>query len=275
MTLKNSVSGNLKKGFFYFYEGQRFVFKENPSLFKYFIVPSVIGILFMISGFFLFFDFKDYIIKLIKPEQSSWYMAVIWDFVVFLILAATAVTGMLLVFFVFTLSTAPFNDVISEKVEVIAGSWQSRPFSVKFMIQDIKQSIVLEMVRFFRKMAWIIPLYIASLLIPVVGSFLYMLLGGYKMSKYLGMDYVDWALARRGYTWKQRARFADAHKAALVGFGFCVMLALMVPMGFILFLPGTVAGGTLLCTSLLNSASDKERSGHSLSADFKKEGTTG
>jgi CysZ protein len=74
--------------------------------------------------------------------------------------------------------------------------------------------------------------------------------GGYLLAKFLGMDYVDWCLARRGYTWKERVEFARRHRAAIVGFGAAVTLALLVPFGFIAVWPGAVAGGTILCVRL-------------------------
>jgi uncharacterized protein involved in cysteine biosynthesis len=64
------------------------------------------------------------------------------------------------------------------------------------------------------------------------------------------MDYVDWSLARRGYAWRERFRFAKAHRWAIVGFGTAVVLALMIPFGFVFFWPGFVAGGTILAVSL-------------------------
>ena len=109
---------------------------------------------------------------------------------------------------------------------------------------------MLELARLGVKAAWLIPLLIVSYIIPVVGQIFYIVFGGYLLVKFLGMDYVDWALARRGYTWRERFRFAKQHRAALVGFGTAVVIVLFIPLGFVAVWPGAVAGGTILCTRL-------------------------
>jgi CysZ protein len=148
------------------------------------------------------------------------------------------------------IAAAPLSDFISERVEGILGTWTPRPFSVRFLLRDLGSTVLLELRRALIKLAWLLPLFLVSLFVPVVGQVAYIVLGGYLLAKFLGMDYVDWSLARRGYTWRERFAFAKAHRSALLGFGTAVIIALLVPFGFIAVWPGAVAGGTILCTRL-------------------------
>jgi CysZ protein len=96
------------------------------------------------------------------------------------------------------------------------------------------------------KAMWLVPLFILSFLVPVVGHLIYGIVGGYFLCKYTGMDYIDWCAARRGLSWKERLAFAKVHRRAVAGLGFGVVLSFMVPLLFVAVWPGAVAGGTIL-----------------------------
>ena len=146
---------------------------------------------------------------------------------------------------------APFGDYLSERVEGILGTWTPRDFSFGFILRDLGQTIKLELLRFGIKLAWLAPLFLVSVLIPIIGHLLYVLLGGYLLSKFIGMDYIDWCAARRGWSWQERLLFAKQHRFALAGLGSGVMLSYFVPIMFVLVWPAAVAGGVRLFTDLL------------------------
>jgi CysZ protein len=150
----------------------------------------------------------------------------------------------------FSLFAAPFSDLISERVETILGTWTPRPFSLRFIVTDLGQTLKLELRRVAIKAVWLIPLFILSLIIPMVGQAVYLLVGGYLLSKLTGMDYIDWCAARRGWSWKRRVAFAAEHRWAVTGLGTAVVLSLMIPLAFVIIWPGAVAGGAILFTSL-------------------------
>lgn len=241
-------------GFRCLLRGLRFVYIEHRELKRFYLPPMLLGLLIMIGGWLFFAYSVDAIVSWVWPEPSvdDWWgiKHFLWSVVhavAWLILAAASLVTS---FLVFMLAAAPFNDLISERVEGILGTWEARPFDLRFLLKDLGHTVLLELARLGVKAAWLLPLFVIGQLIPVVGQAVYIGFGGYLLAKFLGMDYVDWSLARRGYAWRERFRFAKAHRWAIVGFGTAVVLALMIPFGFVLFWPGFVAGGTILAVSL-------------------------
>lgn len=249
-------------GFRHLFKGLRFAYVDHGrQLARYYLPPMFLGLTILGAGFVTFWLTEDRVVEwaveLIwsEPGEDSWTAThVLWN--VFSVVigalvwaiygAGTIVASMLL----FMLAAAVFNDLISERVEGVLGTWEPRPFDVRFLLGDLGHSLLLELMRLWVKLRLLLPLLIVTYFIPVVGQLAYVVVGGYFLAKYLGMDYVDWALARRGYRWRERFEFAKRHKWALVGFGTAVVLALMIPLGFVAAWPGAVAGGTMLCVSL-------------------------
>ena len=198
---------------------------------------------------FLYFHFFELLAHFFERPDTFFWM-ILWYIAVFIFSILSYGTVFLLSYMAFMIAAAPFSDIISEQVEGIEGTFAARPFSLKFVFKDTAQSLTLELVKVLRKLVWVIPLYLLSIIAPVVGQPVYFIFGGYKMAFMLGMDHIDWSLARRGYPWRDRFNFADKNRWELIGFGTALLLSSVIPLGFILFWPGAVAGGTLLCNGL-------------------------
>jgi CysZ protein len=250
---KSSAIG-FAQGFLSLFRGLRFVYVDHRELARFYLPPMFLAIIFLIAGWVVFAMNADDIVRALWPEPGPdvlWGLArAVWRaaaVALWVILAlATAVIAMVL----FSVFAAPFSDLISERVEGILGTWTPRPFSLKFMIADLGQTVRFEAIRAGIKIAWLAPLFVLSMLIPVAGQAFYVVFGGYLLSKYLGMDYVDWCAARRGWTWKRRFEFAKKHRFAFSGLGTAVILSLMVPLAFVLVWPAAVAAGAILFTSI-------------------------
>jgi CysZ protein len=237
-------------GFRHLFAGLRFAYGQHRELAAFYLPPMLFGVLVLIIGWIIFAHVVDDIVALVWDEPDNWFLHALWSIVSFLTWVICAAGTAVFAVIAMMIAAAPLSDFISERVEGVLGTWTPRPFSVRFLVRDLGSTILLELRRALIKIAWLLPLFIASLFIPVVGQIAYIVLGGYILAKLLGMDYVDWSLARRGYSWRERFAFAKAHRAALVGFGTAVTLALLVPFGFIAVWPGAVAGGTMLCAKL-------------------------
>lgn len=238
-------------GFKCLFTGLHFAYgRQHRELAAFYLPPMLFGILVLIAGWIVFGRVVDDIVALVWSEPEAWYLYALWKILSALLWVICAAGTAVVAVFCIMIAAAPVSDFISERVEGILGTWTPRPFSVRFLLRDLGSTVLLELRRALIKLAWLVPLFLASLFIPVVGQIAYIVVGGYILAKYLGMDYVDWSLARRGYSWRERFAFAKAHRAALLGFGTAVILALIVPFGFIAVWPGAVAGGTILCTRL-------------------------
>ncbi len=258
--VKNRAVVGFAGGFRCLFSGLRFAYVDHGrQLARFYLPPMLIGLTILVGGWFLFGETVDTVVAWIWAEPLSseydwqWVWGIVhfaWNAIHVLAWIILAMANVVVSLAVFMLCASPFNDIISERVEGIIGTWTPRPFSIGFLLRDLGHTILLELSRLGLKIAWLLPLLIVSTIIPVIGQIFYLVFGGYLLAKFLGMDYVDWVLARRGYTWKERLAFGKRNRWALVGFGTAMVLALMIPLGFVAVWPGAVAGGTILCTRL-------------------------
>jgi CysZ protein len=242
-------------GFIFLWRGLRFVYAENRELARFYIPPMIVGFLLVLGAWVCIWTSSDEIANYAwkEPEpELFWGLAhAAWRIVSMLVGLLLALLVLVVSSWLFAIVVAPLSDLISERVESIRGTWVAKPFSFSFLMADVIQTVRFETTRLVLKLLWFIPLFLLSF-VPVVGQGLYFILGGYILSKYTGMDYVDWCAARRGWSWKERFAFAKQNRWALSGFGTAVLLSLMIPFAFALIWPGAVAGGTILFTRLHN-----------------------
>jgi CysZ protein len=236
------------------FRGVRFVYGDHRELARYYLPPMMLAVLFVAGAWIGFWLTVDDIINWVwqEPAADAWWGVkhFLWSAAAFLLWIILAYVVAVSTVFLFSLLAAPFADFLSERVEGINGTWTLKAFSLKFLLNDLGQTVAFELMRFWLKLRWLVPLFIVSLLIPVVGHLVYVGWGGYILCKYTGMDYIDWCAARRGWSWRDRLAFAKRHRLALAGLGTPVVLSLMVPLLFVLVWPAAVAGGALLFQDL-------------------------
>jgi CysZ protein len=237
-------------GFRCLLQGLRLAYGGRHGLARYWLVPGLLALVLVAGSWVLCWTYSADVVRLLwsEPALDAWggLAHALWRLAAFVVFLAAAGLIAISSTTLFTLLTLPVNDLYSERVEGILGTWTPRPFSVRFLLADLGQGLVFALARFALKLAWLVPLFFASLFVPVVGQAVYVGVGGYFLCKYTGLDYVDWCAARRGFAWTDRLAFGKAHRAAVCGFGAGVVLSLFVPLLFVLVWPGAVAGGTLL-----------------------------
>lgn len=241
-------------GFGALFRGARMVYIDHRELARYYLPPMILAFLFVAGAWIFFWLTVNDMVNWIWPEPApdAWWgiQHLFWRALSFLIWIVLAVVIAMSTVFLFSLFAAPFADFISETVEGILGTWNAQPFSIKFLLRDLGQTIAFELARLGIKLTWLVPLFIASLVVPVIGHLVYVFWGGYLLAKYTGMDYIDWCAARRGWSFRERLAFAKRHRLPLAGLGTGVVLSLMVPLLFVLVWPAAVAGGAMLFQDL-------------------------
>lgn len=241
-------------------QGLRMAYGRRHRLARYWLVPTLLALLVVAGGWVLFWVLSDDVVRLVwsEPARDEWrgLAHVLWRLVAVIVFVASA--GLLALFStsLFSLLTTPVNDLFSEKVEGLLGTWTPRPFSLRFLLTDAAQGVWFVAVRFCLKMLWLVPLFLVSLVVPVIGQLLFAVVGGYFVCKYTGMDYVDWCAARRALTWKDRLAFGKANRLALCGLGAGVVVSLLVPFLFVVVWPGAVVGGTILFLKIEGAVDD-------------------
>ena len=93
-------------------------------------------------------------------------------------------------------------------------------------------------------------------LVPVVGGVVAFALGAVAGGWFLTLELTSFPLARRGVVrLSDRRRVLREHRPTAIGFGACVFVLFLIPLGALAFMPAAVAGATLLVRDL----SDRER----------------
>lgn len=240
--------GSLVRGFLFLV--------ARPRLWIWAILPTVINLLLLgllVGVFFHYYGglYGWLVAHLGLSEIASpaaWWQHVL-NGVIFaagLILKALIVllTLVLLLLITYALSfvvAGPFNDALSERVEVILTGKEPPPFAFGKFVADLWRTIRVELVKAGILLAIPVVLFVVSF-IPVVGGPLYLLMTFVFGAWDLGFSYADLPYGRRAAPFKTRWAFARQHRWALMGLG----AGFAIPFFALIFAAPMVAGGTIL-----------------------------
>ena len=250
------------EGFRCLLQGLRMAYGRRHGLARYWLLPMLLALAIVAGAWVLLWVFSDDVVRLVwsEPALEAWHgvQHALWRLVALIVFLASAGLAALSAVLLFSLLTVPVNDLLSERVEGVLGTWTPRPFSIRFLLADLVRGVAYLLVRFCLKMLWLVPLFLVSLAVPVVGQLAYVVVGGWFACKYTGLDYLDWCAARRALSWRDRLAVGKANRLAVVGLGAGVVLSLLVPFLFVVVWPGAVAGGTILFLKLHGAVDDAQ-----------------
>lgn len=135
----------------------------------------------------------------------------------------------------------PFNDILSEHVEVIVTGREALPFTLRKFLSDLWRTIKVESIKAGILLAIPVALFVVSF-IPVVGGPVYVALTFSFGAWDLGFSYADLPFGRKAASFDERWAFAKREKWTLIGLG----AGFVIPFFALVFAPPMVIGGTLL-----------------------------
>ena len=243
------------RGFGYAFKGLGFVFGKHPELARIWIFPIFLTFLAFVGAVWGAWELQDDLVNLLWEDPTGdgfWDSAgrVAHGFLEIIAFLMLLVTSFFAVLGMSTVLAAPFNDALSEEVEHLVTGRKGPPFSMVALLRDIVRTVALEVTKFLIWAAIMIPLFVASFGLPVVGTILYSVIGYFFTSLYFAIDYIDWPAARRNKALSYRTKVLSERFAACFGFGSGVFILLWVPFLNLFFMPAAVAGGTLLFLDL-------------------------
>jgi len=154
--------------------------------------------------------------------------------------------GIIAVYLITAPIAAPFKAKLSDRIDEIVSGHPSPPATFKDFAIDAFRTVAYEVVYFVITLG----LWLASLLLPVIGQVIVSVLTFVITALYMAVDYIDWPASRRGHGLMHRFGLAWRHFLPMMGFGTGVWAFLLVPFVNLVFMPAAVAGGTLLYIDL-------------------------
>lgn len=235
------------RGIRYLFRGLRAVFSYRRDLWLWALIPVILSLI-LYTFMFVVMVFKlDDIIQLFLPsvEDSIFWkaiMVVLW----IVVMAAVVVAAYFLFVPIMNVIACPFNEKLSEKVEVILLHKESPPFIFKVFVQETAITIFQEIVKLLIYAVIMLPLLLLNFLIPVAGPVIFILIGGFITSLYLSYDQLDRCFSRHTMPIGMRLGFMKRYFWRSLGLGTAGVLLLLIPGAVFLVLPGSVAGGAML-----------------------------
>jgi CysZ protein len=240
----------LFRGFGYLFEGWGFVFGKHPSLLKHCLLPLAINLL-VFSGVAvgLYFFYGD-LVNLIWAKPTSWFTRILWYLLYVFIFLVVMLIVYVAFFVVQAILSAPFNDLLSEKVEHLAYGLEAPKFSWGRFSRSLGRTVLHELIKLGIWIGIMLPLFLLNLVIPVLGPMLFLVVGFWVTATFFGYDYLDYSMGRREWSFSRKWKVLRENRALTFGFGSSIAVALLIPVVGILCVPMVAVGGTLLFCDL-------------------------
>ncbi|MDR3238195.1 MAG: EI24 domain-containing protein [Spirochaetia bacterium] len=252
---KNTSKGSFAEAFASVFSSLSIVRKHN--LYGYFIIPFLLNIIILSAIFYFSFVTLRPLIYGNIPE-SGWLFTAIRFIITPLLLIVQAVITILIYSIVGTIITAPFNDFLSQKVEVKAFG---EDFDEKLTLASIVADIVRAIGNVLKLLLLIIGVNIILLLlniIPVLGSLLYTIIGFLTTVFFLGFQFYDFPLERRRFTFGEKLKISFSFIKQILGVGTAFFLLSLIPLVNFLGLNMGTIGATVMFTRYIKPAVKKE-----------------
>lgn len=240
----------LARGAGYLVSSVRFVLRDHPSLRRTCLAPLAINLLLFFVAAALLFAFGGRILEWIWPRPDNTWLLVLWTLLWIVAAAGVLLLYALLFFSIQALLAAPFNDILSERVEELAFGRAAAPFSLGRLGRGLVRSMTHELGKQGVYLTIIGFLFLLKLVIPLLGVLLFVV-GGFLLSAlFFCYEYMDLCMERRDWAFGDKWRFLRRHQALALGFGGTLALLMMVPVLGALALPMAAVGGTRLFCEL-------------------------
>lgn len=246
------------RGIAFALRGFKFVYSQHLGLVRFWIFPLILTLGAIAVVTWLGIHYHDALVSSLWSEPTgdgfgASALRFLHGFVELLAAVVLVIAGTLAVLMLTNLIAAPFNDALSEEVERLATGREPAPFSLSRLLADMVRTIRVELTKLLVYLLVMVPLFVLSLAVPVVGQVVYTVFGFVFTAMYFAIDYVDWPASRRALGVRYRANMARRYFPAMFGFGSAVWLLLLVPILNLFLMPAAVAGGTLLYLELEGS----------------------
>ncbi|WP_448211136.1 sulfate transporter CysZ [Colwellia sp. MEBiC06753] len=228
----NSGSGYFLKGFDLI---------NTKGIRRFVLIPLSINlVIFSVAFYAILGQISLYISKLLAwlPEWLIWLEYIIWPFAVITILVGFS--------FIFSAIAnwiaAPFNGLLSEKVEAILTGKNDNSGSISDVIKDIPRTLSREWCKFRYYLPRAIGFFIIMWFIPVIGQLIWFLFVSWMMA----IQYLDYPFDNHKINFDIMRERLNEKKGQSYSFGITTALFSMIPIVNMIVMPVAICGATAL-----------------------------
>lgn len=223
----------------YFFQGLALL--STKGLRRFVLIPLTINLLlFAVAFFFLLQQVQgwvDYLMGFV-PEFLSFLSYVIWPLLVLSTVLTLAFSFTMIANFI----AAPFNALLSEKVEQhLTGQLLPEQGFTAFL-KDVPRMLAREWTKFVYCFPRALVFLLAFFFIPLLGQLMWFLFTAWMMA----IQYCDYAYDNHKVPFDTMRKQLRADLGGSYGFGMTVAVASMVPFLNLLVMPIAVCGATAL-----------------------------
>jgi CysZ protein len=262
--MKESHKNN---GILYIHKGFT-VLRTHKELWKYCLIPAVLTFLLLIPMVYYVPSFFSWLTNILQPDILSsqalldyfngdanvlvrWLaiifgglLLLLYTFFVWVIIFAAILMLMILLFIsILKVIAAPFNDILSGKIEALHGNVTLKPVTTW---DSIRVAAISELQRFSIFLAIALPLYFFAFFLPGIGHAIVAVILVLYSCFWYTYDAMSYSMDRYGWSISKRVRFLLKHWASSLSFGGGIYVVALIPIVNLFILPLFVSGGTLL-----------------------------
>ncbi|OUR60605.1 sulfate transporter CysZ [Colwellia sp. 39_35_sub15_T18] len=230
--LAHSGAGYLFKGF---------ELIQRKGIRRFVFIPLLINlVLFSGAFYFMFIELEHYMTLLMDwlPAWLDWLSSILWPLAVVTIL----------VIFSFLFSTAanwlaaPFNGLLSEKIENILLGQATQNGSMLDVVKDIPRTLGRE----WQKLSYYLPraigFFIILWILPVIGQIIWFLFIAWMMA----VQYKDYPFDNHKVPFSVMKQALKERQGLSYSFGITVAVFAMIPIINLVIMPVAICGATAL-----------------------------
>ncbi len=223
----------------YFFKGFSLIRQKGIRRFV-FIPLAINALLFSFAFYFVYLELNTYMESIMSwlPSWLDWLSVILWPLAVITIL----------VIFSFIFSTvanwlaAPFNGLLSEKMEAMLSGNEAPKGSMLDIVKDVPRTLSRE----WQKLAYYLPraigFFIIMWLLPVVGQVIWFLFIAWMMA----IQYKDYPFDNHKVPFATMKQMLKQNQGISYSFGLTVAVFSMIPIVNLVVMPVAICGATAL-----------------------------
>ncbi len=227
--------------------------RTHPRLWGWVIAPAIATLVLLIGIIWGVSRLTTPLVERVTSWLPGFLQGIGGTVLWILVIAAMAVGAWLVFVALVGVVAGPFCELLSEAVEQKQTGRPSPKFALGSFLRDALNGIVHGLRRLLVALFCIGCLFALSV-IPVIGTILAMVIGGWLAARGAAYDVYDGVLSRRGLAYRDKLAYLKQHRSRTFGLGLGVAGMLLVPGLNLIALGLGTTGATLAALELQTRA---------------------